>query len=429
MSEHPDPPSPSLIRDRDFLKLWTAQTVSVLGTQVTILAVPILAALALRVSPLEFGLLATLEYLPTLILGLPAGVWVDRLRRRPILIAGDLLRAIALLSIPIAFVLDVLTIWQLYAVVFVNGCLTVFFDVAWQSYLPSLVARDRLVDGNAKLELTRVSSQRLGPGIAGVLIALLTAPFAILLDALSYLVSAVAILAIRRPEPPPAPRAAAGEPRPTMRNDIGAGIRYVTRQPTLRALALSVALSNLFACIADSILILYLVTERQFTAVSIGAAFSIGAVGVIAGALVTSRLTRVLGVGPMIVLAALGESLSWLPVAIAPDELLFAGLTATIVALGFFGIAWNVNATSLRQAITPRPMQGRMNATMRFVAGGAVPVGFLAGGALGGLIGLHETIWVGALGCLLGSLPVALTSVRHVRELPATDGEPGPAIA
>jgi MFS family permease len=416
-------PQPSLLRDPDFLKLWTGQTISAFGTQVTILAVPILAAVALKVSPFEFGLLATTEFLPVVVLSLPAGVWVDRLRRRPILIWGDLGRAISLLSIPIAFALNGLTIWQLYAVVFVNGCLTVFFDVAYQSYLPSIVARDHLVDGNAKLELTRAASQRLGPGLAGVLIGIFTAPFAILLDAISYAVSAVFVSSIRRAEARPPVHDAANGPRPSIRSEVAIGLRYVAGQRVLQALALTVALSYLFETIADSILILYLVTERQFSPALIGLAFTLGSIGVITGALVTSRLTRILGVGPVIVLSAMAGGLSWLPVAIVPDSLLFVGLTTTIVALSFFGMAWNVNAMSLRQAITPAGMRGRMNATMRFISWGTIPVGYTIGGFLGGVIGLHNTIWVGALGAILSFVPVALSPIRHIRAMPESAGE------
>jgi MFS family permease len=410
----------SLIGDPDFLKLWTGQTVSAFGTQITILAVPIVAAVALKVSPFEFGLLATLEFLPVVVLSLPAGVWVDRLRRRPILIWGDVGRAVTLLSIPIAFALNVLTIWQLYACVFVNGCLTVFFDVAYQSYLPSIVARDQLVDGNAKLELTRAASQRLGPGLAGLLIAILTAPFAVVIDAVSYAFSAVFVTWIRRPEPPPEPHPEAMRPRPSIRGEIGVGLRYVAGNRVLRALALTVAVGYLFGTIADSILILFLVTERQFSPALIGLAFTLGSIGVITGALVTSRLTKVIGVGPMIVLAAVAEGLSWLPVAIAPDSLLFLGLTATIVALSFFGMIWNVNAMSLRQAITPPGVRGRMNATMRFISWGTIPVGYLIGGFLGGVIGLHNTIWVGAIGSIVSFVPVALSPIWQLREMPET---------
>lgn len=416
----------SLLRDPDFVKLWTGQTISGFGTQVTILAVPVLAALTLKVSPFEFGLLGTFEFLPVAILALPAGVWVDRFRRRPILIVSDVGRAISLLSIPIAVALGVLTIWQLYVVVFVNGCLTVFFDVAYQSYLPSIVARDKLVDGNAKLELTRQTSQRLGPGIAGVLIGILTAATAILIDALSYAVSALFVTWIRRREPPVATRQNATE-RPSMREEIVVGLRYVTRHRVLRSLALTVGTENLFGYIADAILILYLVTERQFTPAMIGLAFTIGSVGVIAGVLITGPLTRVVGVGRMIVLAAVGSSLSWLPVAFAPEPLLFPGLVVTIVALSFFGVFWNVNAMSLRQAITPPPMRGRMNATMRFISWGTIPIGTILGGLLGGLIGLHNTIVVGALGGLLAFVPVALSPIRDIHALPDTLDDAGSA--
>jgi MFS family permease len=415
-------PQPSLLRDPDFLKLWTGQTISAFGTQVTLLAVPILAALALKVSPLEFGLLTTIEFLPVVLLSLPAGVWVDRLRRRPILIWTDVARAISLVSIPIGFALGVLTIWQLYLVVLVNGCLTVFFDVAYQSYLPSIVARDQLVDGNAKLELTRQSAQRLGPGLAGVLIGVLTAPFAILLDAISYAASAMFVSWIRRPEPPPVVHDTTC-PRPSMRAEIVVGLRYVMSNRVLRALALTVAIGNLFGNVADSILILWLVTEHQFAPALIGLAFTLGSVGVITGALLTSRLTRLVGVGPIIILASIGSSVAWLPIALAPDSLLFPALTATIVVLSFEGVFWNVNAMSLRQAITPPAVRGRMNATMRFISWGTIPLGATLGGVLGSVIGLHNTIWVGALGALLAIVPVLLSPIRQIRAMPESAEE------
>ena len=407
-----------MLHDRDFLKLWVGQTVSVFGTQITILAVPIVAALTLKVTPFEFGLLGTLEFLPFVLLSLPAGVWVDRLRRRPILIIGDLGRAVALSSIPIAFAFGLLTIWQLYLVAFLNGCLTVFFDVAYQSYLPSIVERDQLVEGNAKLEITRTTAQRIGPAVAGVLITIVTGPIAVAVDAVSYAFSAVLVFWIRRPEPPIAPHHTATGKRPSMRVEIGDGLRYVTGHRWLRAIAATSGTSNLFAHMADAILILYLVTERGFSAALIGFAFSIGSIGVIAGALLTNRVTKVLGVGPMLVLCAAGFSIAWLPIAAAPDALLFPALAGSIVALGFFGVAWNINQVSLRQAITPHRMQGKMNATMRFIAWGTIPVGTIVGGFLGGVIGLHDTIWVGALGSVVGFLPVAFSSIRHIREMP-----------
>ena len=420
------PGFPSLLRDADFRWLWTGQTISAFGTQVTILAVPIVAALTLEVTPFEFALLGTLEFLPFVLIGLPAGVWVDRMRRRPILIVGDVGRAVGLLSIPVAAALGVLTIWQLFAVVFLNGCLTVFFDVAYQTYLPSIVAPAQLVDGNAKLELTRTSSQRLGPGLAGLLIGLLTAPIALVVDALSYLASAACLLRIRRSEA----HIASSEPGrapASMRREVAEGLRFVTRDRVLRSLAACVALGYLFGTTADSILILHLVTERGMGPELIGLAFTAGSIGVIVGALAASRLTRRLGVGPVIVLAAIGESVSWLPVAFAPDAFLFAGLAATIIALSLFGALWNVNAMSLRQAITPAGMRGRMNATMRFISWGAIPVGSLLGGLLGGAIGLHATIVLGAVGHLVIFVPVALSPLPGIRSMPVADVD-GPLL-
>ncbi|MEO7664521.1 MAG: MFS transporter [Candidatus Limnocylindrales bacterium] len=424
------PATRSALVDRDFRRLWAAQVVSVYGTQVSILAIPLVAALILRVSPFEFGLLSTLEFVPFLLVSLPAGVWIDRVRRRPILVTADVVRCLALLSIPLAVVLDRLTIGQLYAVVFLNGGLSVFFDVAAQSYLPTILERDQLVDGNAKLELSRRTAQRLGPGIAGVLIGVVSAPFAVIADAASYLVSALFLSRIREREATVASEpgaSVAGVAPPStrsVRHELVEGLRFVAKHPWLRVLALSVAIGNLFGYVVDSILILHLVTERGFAAPEIGFAFTIGSIGVICGALLARRVTAVLGVGPTLLVAALGESVSWLPIAIAPDAWLFAGLATTITALGFFSSFWTINAISIRQAVTPAPLLGRVTATMRFISWGVIPLGALSGGILGSIVGLHATIWIGALGASLSGVPLALSSVSRVREMPAAADEP-----
>ena len=412
-------PSRSLLRHPDFLKLWTAETVSVFGSAVTQLALPLIAATVLKVSAFEFGLLTTIQFLPFILLSLPAGVWVDRLRRRPILIAADLGRAITIASIPVAFAFDALTIWQLYAVGFLNGCLTMFFDVAYQSYLPSIVDRDQLVEGNSKLEITRSASQILGPGASGLLIGFFRAPFAMVIDALSFLWSAAFVLWIRRPEPPVEPHdEAAHGPKPSMRKEITIGLRYVTGHRWLRSIAATTGISNLFSNLAWSILILYLVRERGLTAEIIGFAFSLGSLGVLLAALTTSRITARLGVGRMLVLSSIGFSVSVLPVAAAPDALIFQAVALSGFLGGFSGVAWNINQVSLRQAITPARMQGKMNATMRFIVWGTIPVGTITGGALGSIIGLHPTIWVGAIGGLFAFIPVTLSSVRSIVTMP-----------
>ena len=422
-------PPRSLLRHPDFLKLWTAETVSVFGSAITQLALPLIAATVLEVSAFEFGLLTTVEFLPFILLSLPAGVWVDRLRRRPIMIVADLGRAAAIASIPLAFYFDALTIWQLYIVGFVNGCLTVFFDVAYQAYLPSVVDRDQLVDGNSKLEITRSASGILGPGAAGLLIGLLRAPFAMLLDSLSYLWSAAFLLWIRRPEPPVAPHdeSTAG-PKPSMRAEIAGGLRYVLGHRWLRYTAATTGISNFFGYVGGAIMILYLVDERAMGAEAIGFAFSVGSLGFLLGALTVPQVTERLGVGRMLVLMAVGFSLAGLPVAFAPDALIWWALAVGGFVGGYCGVGWNINQVSLRQAITPPRMQGRMNATMRFIVWGTMPIGAILGGVLGTWIGLHATIIVGALGGLVSFLPVAMSSARHIVRMPEpVDDGPLPA--
>jgi MFS family permease len=415
----PTEPPRSLFRHRDFVKLWTAETISQFGTQVTLLALPIIAASTLNVTPFEFGLLGTIEFLPFILLSLPAGVWVDRLRRRPILIAGDLVRAASLASIPVAFALDALTIWQLYVVGFVNGCATVFFDVAYQSYLPALVERDQIVDGNSKLQTSQSAAQITGPGIAGVVIGTVTAPFAIVLDSVSFVVSALFMFAIRRHEPAPEPQVDEAGNRPSMRTEIAEGLRYVGGHPFLRSIAATTASSNLFSNVVYAILILYLVRQLEFSPEQIGLAFSLGSIGFLLGALTANRIAKRFGVGPTIVASAFAFGPSALLVAIAPSDMALPFVIASVFFGGLGGAIYNINQVSLRQAITPDRMQGRMNATMRFIVWGTIPIGATLGGFLGGIIGLHETIWVGAIGGLFVFLPVLFSPVRGIREMPA----------
>jgi MFS family permease len=410
--------SRSLLRHRDFVKLWTAETISVFGTQVTLLALPLIAATTLNVTPFEFGLLGAIEFLPFILLSLPAGVWVDRLRRRPILIVGDVIRGIALLSLPLAFFLDALTIWQLYLVGFVNGCATVFFDVAYQSYLPALVDRDQIIDGNSKLESTRSAAAIVGPGIAGFLIGAITAPFAIIVDSISFIASAAFLVAIRRQEPTPERQVDAHGRGPSMRSEAAAGLRYVGGHKYLRSIAATTGSSNFFSNILFAVLLLFLVRERAFTPELIGIAFSIGAVGFLIGALFSARIGARFGVGPTIVGSAFVFGPSALLIAIAPPDLAFPFVAASIFLNSLGGAVYNINQVSLRQAITPQSMQGRMNATMRFIVWGTIPIGAIVGGFLGGAIGLHSTIWIAAIGAAFTFLPVLLSPVRSIGAMP-----------
>jgi MFS family permease len=423
-------PMGGLLRHPDFMKLWTGQTISQFGTQVSLLALPLIAANILKVAPFEFGLLGTLEFLPFILLSLPAGVWVDRLRRRPILIVGDLGRGIALASVPLAYAFGVLTIWQLYVVGFVNGCLTVFFDVAYQSYLPALVDRSEILEGNAKLETSRSAAQIAGPGLAGFLIGIASAPFAIVLDTVSYVVSAVFMLLIRRQEPlPQGHREADGARRTQMRTEIAAGLGYVLRHAYLRSIAACTAISNLFSTVVGSILVLYLVRAYNIQAEQLGLAFSLASIGFLIGAVTANRIGSRIGVGPAIILSAVVFSPSWILVAVAPGDLVLPFAAASLFIAGLAGAVYNINQVSFRQAITPERMQGRMNATMRFIVWGTIPIGTMLGGFLGGVIGLHETIWIGAVGGVISFVPLLFSPLRSLRQMPEPVGAQPDAIA
>ncbi len=288
-----------LLRHRDFQKLWAGQTVSMLGSQVSQLALPLVAVLVLHVSAFYVALLGTVDLLPFLLFALPAGVWIDRIPRRPVLIVADTGRALALATVPVVAAFGHLTIWQLYAVGFVTGTFTVFFDVAYQSYLPSLVGRPHLVEGNAKLELSRSAAQIAGPGLGGVLVGAITAPYAIVVDSVSFAVSALFLGRIRKREPRPEPTVA-----PSMRGELMEGLRYVLGDPRWRAITLYVSTFNFFSSVAFALYVVYAVRNLGLTPGELGLVFALGNLGWLLGAVVVRRLSGRLGIGSTLVLAA-----------------------------------------------------------------------------------------------------------------------------
>lgn len=397
--------------------LWGGQSISEIGSQISILAIPLAAVITLAATPFQVGLLGTLQFLPFLAVGLVAGVWVDRLPRRRILIAADCGRLVALGSIPLVAALHHLTIWQLYAVALVSGTLTVFFDVAYQSYLSSLVDRDQLVSGNARLTFSSATAEFAGPGLGGLLVGWLTAPIAVVADAVSYGMSVISLLLIRRKEAAPA----RGERRSLLR-ELGEGLRYVLGHRVLRLIAACTGTSNLFAHMAMAVVIVYAVREIGLSPAQIGLWFALGSLGGIAGAAVAGRVAARLGTGPTLIVTILSGQAAWLIIPAAPKSL---ALPLFIVSgvIGSLGIAYNITQVSLRQAITPQRLQGRMNATIRFLVWGPNPVGAFIGGVLGGAIGLHATLWVAAIGGLLAIVPVSLRPVRTLRVTPEPTAE------
>jgi MFS family permease len=402
-----------LLREHDFRQLFIADTISQVGTQITLLALPLVGILALDASPLEIGVLAACETAAFILVGLPAGAWVDRLRRRNVLIAGDVARALLLGSVPVAWWADLLTMPQLYVVALLTGVFTVFFDVAYQSYLPHLVGRENLVEGNAKLEAVRGVSQIGGPTLAGGLIQWLTAPVAVVIDSVSFLVSAVFVGLIRKREPTPqrAPDAHLGR-------EIGEGLRFVLGNRLLRSIAMCTGTYNLFSSIGFAMLIVLLADVLKISAGMIGLVLSAGSVGGLVGAFTAMRVAKWLGQGPTIWMSCAFTAPFGLLMALAqPGWMLWlAAFGCAVVMWG--GVVYNVAQVSFRQGLTPERLLGRMNATMRFLVWGTMPIGGLLGGVFGQNLGVREAVWIGMAGSCLAFLPVFFSPLRTMRELP-----------
>lgn len=408
----------SLLFHRDFRRLWAGHATSQLGFTVTAVATPLLAVEVLHATPFQVGLLTTFQYLAFLAIGLPAGAWVDRTRSRTVMVAADLGRAVLLGSIPIAAVFGVLTLWQLYAVVLLTGCLTVFFDVAYQSYLPFLVGREYVVEGNSKLQGTQSVARVAGPSIGGFLVQALTAPYAIIASTVSYLGSALWLGAIRRTEPLPE----RSEHRHLFQ-EIGEGVTFIARHKLLRAIAGCTATSNLWLSAQQSMLIVLLARDLDLSAGTIGALMSAGACGGVLGAITARRLANGIGQGPAI----------WLSVAVASPFTLvqpflhrnwtLALFVASQLAVGVGVVVYNITQVSFRQALCPERLLGRMNATMRFLVWGSMPVGGLLGGALGSTIGVRAALLVAAIGSSLAFLWIYHSPLRWMHELPISAEE------
>lgn len=404
----------SLWRDADFMKFWLSMNVSFAGTSVASLAYPLTAVLILQATPGQMGLLRATGSAASFLAGPFAGVLADRARRRPLLIGSDLGLALLALSIPAAHALGLLRIEQMYVVQFLAGMLTIVGDVTLMAYLPSLVSRVRLTEANSHIQASSSAVSIAGPGAAGVLVQTLGAPVVILFDAVSFVLSSACVWLIRTPEPEPEPRAE-GE---SVWTQIAEGLRFVYGHATLRPLAEGIAIHFLFAGMVYTVFVLYAVRELGVTPAPLGLVLAALGPGFLLGALLAPRAARRFGVGPVIMWSTLlpAAGMGLMPLARGGT----AAVVSTLAAAHFLmalGIQLNgVNLVSLRQSITPHRLQGRMNASFRYVNLLAAAVGALAAGWLGETIGLRATIAVGACGLLLHFLRLFLSPVRRLRE-------------
>jgi MFS family permease len=407
-----------LWRHADFRRLWAAQSASLFGSEITALALPLMAAPILNASPVQMGLLAAAGTAPFLLCSLVAGAWVDRRQRRPVLIATDIVRAGLLLSIPLTAWLGVLRIELLYAVTFLVGVLGVFFEVAHYAYVPSLVGRESVVEANSKLQISYSAAEAGGPGVAGLLVQFISAPGAIAIDAVSFLISAILLRRIETPEPP-----VDTQPSRGVRHDVEAGLRALLGHRLLRPIVLASITDSLFLKGIAAIFILYATRELEISPVILGAILAVGGIGAIPGALLSAPAARRFGVGPTIIGGWLIGTATWLLIPLATGPLVVPVLAASMLLGGIAGTIVNVQQWSLRQLVTPDALQGRVTASHRFLVYGAYPIGALLGGWLGAKLGLRPAVTLCALGALTAPLWVAFSPLRRLRQQPTAASE------
>jgi predicted MFS family arabinose efflux permease len=416
-------PTESLWRHSDFIKLWTGQTVSRLGSVVTRTALPLVALLVLGAGPLELAILVISGSMGVLLVGLVAGAWVDRLRRRPILIWTDAIRAGLLFWIPIAYGIGVLRIEQLYVVAFIESCLASLFNAAYPAYVPSLIGTDRVVDANSKLATSSSIAEIGGPGFAGALVQIVSAPFAILVDAFSFVVSAISLAAIRAPEPPRPARVVTTR----IGEEIAEALWVVRRHPILVPLAARSILAHVFGAFYGVLYSIYLLRELHLDPFLLGIVISAGGVGALVGSFFASRAVRTLGIGPTIVWMAIGASSIGILTPIAQGPLFVATLMVFLPQLIGDGLQTieGVGEISLVQGLIPDAILGRVNATLEVISHGVgYPAGALAAAFVAEQIGVRGAIAVGWAGMAASILFLVLSPLPHVRT--AAEWRPAP---
>ena len=409
-----------VLRQRDFRRLLGAHVVSQVGTGVTSLAIPLIAVTVLHASPLMIGILAAASTVPLLLLGLPAGVWVDRRKRKPLMVGGDIGRFALLMLLPISAVFGWLSYPLLFAIVSLVGCFTVVFDIASQSYVTSLLDREDLVGGNSMFHSSYAVGEIIGPGIAGTLVSVFKAPIAVTVDAVSFLVSGILIAGIRHQEVAP-------ESKPTgvtaLRAELTEGLRAVRDTPVLRTLGLATGVWNLFEGARDAMLILFITQTLHISAQGTGIIYSIAAAGWLVGSMLTGIAAAKFGLGRAIMLGALLVIPCELLIPLAGGPPLLAG---AMVAAGYFlsGVAgpiYDVNQYSLRQAITPDHLQGRVSSVLRVIIRGTEPLGALLGGLIAEWLGLRGAMWAAVFGPPIAIALIWFSPVRRMQVMPSAD--------
>jgi MFS family permease len=407
---------PALLRERAFRRYWSGQTISMFGDQIATIAIPLVGVLKLNASAAQMGYLAALEWVPALLFGLHAGAWVDRRgHRRATMIGADLGRFVLLASIPVSYAFGVLTLWQLYGVAFGAGVFSVLFTVSDPALFVSLVPKDRYVEGNSLIYGSRALSFVGGPSTGGALVQLLSAPFAVLADAVSFLGSAFFLSRIHPAEPP---AAAPGK------GTLTAGAKFIRHSPIVRASLAAVSVINFFNFAFFALFVLYATRYLHVMPGVLGLVLGIGAIGGLLGALVTKRLASRLGVGRVYTFSCLvfTAPLMLVPLAAGPRPVILAMLMGAEFFAGFGVMVLDISIGSIFSAVIPDDLRSRVSGAFQAVNYGTRPLGALAGGLLGSLIGPRATLWIAAAGGMAGFLlllPTKLPAFRMPESSPA----------
>ncbi|MFJ6578171.1 MFS transporter [Streptomyces sp. NPDC091368] len=412
---------PALLRERTFRRYWTGQTISLAGDQISLIAIPLAAVLALGADAAAMGLLKTAELLPALLFNLPLGAWADRqASRRRAMIAADIGRAALVLTLPVAYAMDALTLGQLYAVAFGIGALTVLFEVCNTTLFVALVPTDQYVRANSLVNGSRSMAWLAGPGVGGLLVQFLTAPFALVADAVTYLVSAGYLARIKPPEPAPAPVA---------KGHFTEGLRWVVRERSMRALFAASGTVQFFNLMFHTLFVLYATTELGIDAGLLGLLLAAGAVGGLLGAMASGAVVRRIGIGRSLVAGFLGFTAPLLLVPLADGPLpLVAGVLFVAEFLSCRGVMIvDVAAGSFQMAVIPDAVRARVMGAFRTLNYGFRPLGAFAGGLLGTAVGLRPTLWIATVGAVLAVLWLLPSPLARMRELPRREGESEPA--
>ncbi len=403
----------------NFVKLWAGQTISEFGSRITREGLPLTAIYLLSATPFQLGLMLAIATAPVLMVGLLAGVWVDRIRRRPILIFADLGRALLVFSVPLAAFLNLLTVWQIYLVIALTGVLTVFFEVANQAFLPALVSREHILEGNTKLGASCSLAEIGGPAIAGSLIQFLTAPIAMIIDALTFLCSAIGVGLIRIPEPPPPPP----EERQSAWKDMVEGLQVIRNHPSLRILTAASTLRSFFGSFIGAVYVLYAVKELGMTPAILGLCIMMGGIGSLVGALFSGKLVRRFGFGATLTgsIVIEGGALLCMPLAQGPG-LISLGLFMVAQLLGDGGqTVYSLNTLTFRQMVVPDRLLGRANASVQVMVEGVSPVGALVGGLLAETLGMRFCLSIAVTGILISALWLVFSPLRKLQNQPQSD--------